>query len=104
MAPYEATKAATPKAARAPPNTSSGNEYTLALCAETAKKLRAIPAVVQPGACAAGMQAVNRDKMAAATQTRKRATAAIEPRWVNRSDNQPPAKPPSSAKMGGIHA
>src|ERR1700683_3278013 len=93
-----------PNAAREAPNTSSGKEYTLALCADTAKKLRAIPAVVQPGVCAAGIAAVRRESAAAVTHTRNRAADVARPRSIKRSESQPPAKPPSSAKTGGIHA
>ena len=41
--------------------------------------------------------------MLAARQTRKRAAGAGSPRAMERSESQPPAKPPTAANTGGIH-
>jgi hypothetical protein len=57
-APYEATSRETANAARAPPNTSRGNEYMLTLKAETAKILSEMPAEAHAAVGASDTSAV----------------------------------------------
>ncbi len=70
----------------------------LTLNAATAKMLSEIPAEAQPGEGAHGMAAVARASTPAARQTRKRAAGGGTPRCTNRSESQPPRKPPQRGK------
>src|SRR5689334_12125680 len=104
MAPYDVTRIETANAARVPPNASSGRVYMLTLKAATAKMLSEIPAQAHAAVGAAGTAAVTSDNTEAARQTRKRAPIAATPRFISRSDSQPPAIPPAAANRGGIQA
>src|ERR1039457_6258660 len=88
--------------ADAAPNVSSGKVYMLTLNAATAKMLSEMPADAHPGEAAHGSAAVASETTPAARQTRKRAAGAATPRFTNRSESQPPRKPPQHANTGGI--
>src|SRR5580704_11622735 len=102
IAPAEAVRNDTAKAARAPPKASRGMLYILTLNAATAAKLSEIPAHVQAGWGAKGNKAVTSEITAASRHTRNRAGSGGTPRSTNRRESQPPAIPPSSAHRGGI--
>src|ERR1017187_9648845 len=89
------------KPADAAPKVSSGKVYMLTLNAATAKMPSEIPADAQAGVGAHGRAAVARETTAAARHTRKRAAGAAAPRSTNRSERQPPRKPPQHANTGG---
>src|SRR5579871_5028358 len=91
------------KAARAPPNVSSGSVYILTLKAATENMASEIPAADQAGLGIHGMAAAARERTAARKQTRVRAATASAPRRIRSSESQPPVKPPNAAKAKGIH-
>src|SRR6516225_6892898 len=103
-APAEAVSIETANAARGPPKVSSGSEYMLTLKAATAKKLREIPQAARPTVGVKGMAKVMSERMEAARQTERRASAGSTPDWIQRRESQPPSKPPRAARAGGIQA
>src|SRR6266567_4080599 len=96
MAPAEAVRKDTAKAARAPPKTSSGMVYMLTLNAATAPKLMETPAQAQAGWGAKGSMAVRSEIAAVNRHTRNRAEIGATPRSTSRRDSHPPERPPAS--------
>src|SRR5215467_10502631 len=76
----------------------------LTLKADTAKMLREIPAEAQAAVGASETRAVVSASTEAAMHTRIRALAGAKPRATNRNESPPPARPPTTANTGGIHA
>src|SRR5712692_6722882 len=78
--------------------------YRLTLKAETARMLIEMPAEAQSAPVVSGTNAVSSATIAQIRQTRVRAATGSMPRFAQRNESHPPAKPPSIAANGGSQA